>query len=254
MSYGELLERAIALACPPLAIRLNRPYLELMKRLLTDVVYDPAAERLEGKDWPERAFTMIGLKRLENLQFCVERAIADRVPGDLIETGVWRGGSVIFMRAILKAHGVNDRSVWVADSFQGLPPPDLDSYPQDEGDTLHLRDILSVSLPDVQQNFCRFGLLDRQVRFLPGWFRDTLPSAPIDRLAVLRLDGDMYGSTMETLIHLYPKLSPGGYVIVDDYGAMATCKQAVEDFRLIHAITDAVQWIDWTGVFWRRTR
>ncbi len=72
--------------------------------------------RMEGRDWPLLGHTMIGIKRLDNLQFCVERVLADDVPGDLIETGVWRGGATIFMRAILKAHGVTDRRVWVADS------------------------------------------------------------------------------------------------------------------------------------------
>ena len=81
---------------------------------------------------------MIGLRRLENLQFCVEDAIAAGVPGDLIETGVWRGGATIFMRAILQAHQITDRNVWVADSFQGLPVPDAEKYPADKDDQHHL--------------------------------------------------------------------------------------------------------------------
>jgi hypothetical protein len=97
------------------------------------------------------------------------------------------------------------------------------------------------------------GLLDERVRFLVGWFKDTLPSAPIQRLAVLRLDGDMYGSTMEALQALYPKLSVGGYVIVDDYGAIPQCKEAVTDFREAHGISDPMEWVDWTGVWWQRS-
>ncbi len=156
------------------------------------------------------------------------------------------------MRAVLKAHRVADRFVWVADSFEGLPPPDEERYPPDRGDALHTVSVLSVSLKEVQSNFEKYGLLDDQVRFLKGWFRDTLPSAPIERLAVLRLDGDMYESTMDGLLNLYPRLSVGGYVIVDDYGAIPACRQAVDDYRESHGIREEILEIDWTGKYWRR--
>lgn len=208
--------------------------------------------RMEGRIWPLVAHTMIGLKRLDNLEFCIEKVITNGVPGDLIETGVWRGGATIFMRAVLKAYGVTDRYVWVADSFEGLPPPETGKYPHDAGDRLHEARELAVSLKEVKANFERYGLLDEQVRFLKGWFRDSLPAAPIERLAVLRLDGDMYESTMDTLVNLYPKLSNGGYAIVDDYGAIPACRQAVNDYRSANAITEKIHNIDWTGIFWQK--
>jgi hypothetical protein len=195
---------------------------------------------------------MIGLKRLDNLEFCIEQVITNGVPGDFIETGVWRGGATIFMRAVLKAYGVTDRCVWVADSFEGLPPPDARKYPPDAGDRLHEATALAVSLEQVKANFDRYGLLDDQVRFLKGWFRDTLPAAPIERLAVLRLDGDMYQSSMDALVNLYPKVSQGGYVIVDDYGAIPACRQAVNDYRAANGITEEIRDIDWTGIFWQK--
>ncbi len=230
-------------------------YLDLMMRCLTDWIYDGSDEltRAEGRDWPARAHTMVGLKRLANVRTCVETILDDDVPGDLIETGVWRGGATIFMRAILKARGVNDRVVWAADSFAGLPAPDTIRYPSDEGITLHRFPQLAVPLERVQENFRRYGLLDEQVRFLKGWFRDTLPAAPIERLAILRLDGDLYESTIQALDGLYHKLSVGGFVIVDDYGNVAACRAAVDDFRAEHGIVDAIQPIDWGGVFWRRS-
>ncbi|MGB2680193.1 MAG: TylF/MycF/NovP-related O-methyltransferase, partial [Candidatus Competibacter sp.] len=92
-----------------------------------------------------------------------------------------------------------------------------------------------------------------QVVFLKGWFRDTLPRVATDALAVLRLDGDMYESTWDALVNLYPKLSAGGYVIVDDYKVVPGCRTAVEDFRQTHGITEPIQEIDWAGVYWRRT-
>jgi hypothetical protein len=229
-------------------------YLDLMTRCLTDWIYDGADERAraEGRDWPARAHTMIGLKRLASIRTCVEAVLDAGIPGDLVETGVWRGGATIFMRAILKARGVTDRLVWVCDSFAGLPPPDTDHYPHDQGITLHRFPQLAVSLEREQENFRRYGLLDEQVRFLKGWFRDTLPRAPIERLAVLRLDGDLYESTIQALDSLYDKLSAGGFVIVDDFGNVAACRQAVGDFRTKRAITDPIQTIDWGGVYWRR--
>ena len=209
-----------------------------------------ADARANGVDWPLFGYTMIGHKRLENVHFCVMDALDRGVPGDLIETGVWRGGATIFMRAALKARGVMDRTVWVADSFEGLPAP------QDGGDGADLSHVehLAVSLEQVKANFARFGLLDEQVKFLKGWFRDALPAAPIDKLAVLRLDGDLYSSTMDALEPLYPKVSPGGYVIVDDYGAWPECKRAVDDYRAKNDIRAAMRVIDSTGVYWRVER
>ena len=241
-------------------------YLDLMKRVLTNVVYadarlssgsdellafDPAL-REQGQDWPHTAHTMVGRKRLDNLQQCVETALAEGIPGDLIETGVWRGGCTVLMRAILKAHGDTMRTVWVADSFEGLPRPDAERFPADRGDTHHEVDFLRVSEDDVRETFRRYGLLDAQVRFLKGWFRDTLPDAPIERLAVLRLDGDMYESTIDALDALYPRLSPRGFVIVDDYGAIPACRQATDDYRRRHAIDAPMTQVDWTGVYWRK--
>jgi O-methyltransferase len=92
------------------------------------------------------------------------------------------------------------------------------------------------------------------VRFLVGWFHETLPGAPIDRLALLRLDGDTYTSTMDTLRALYPKLSIGGFCVIDDYFALPGARQATDDFRAEHRITEQVEQIDWSGMFWRRMR
>ena len=153
--------------------------------------FDPALREL-GLDWPLVGYTMTGRTRLDALHVCVENILKDNVAGDFIETGVWRGGSVILMRAILRAHNISDRIVWCADSFEGMPvPKEADRQISSEADFSD-RGYLSVSLDQVKQNFVRFGLLDEQVRFLKGWFCDTLPAAPIRQLALLRLDGDLY--------------------------------------------------------------
>jgi hypothetical protein len=238
----------------PYRIRLVKPnaYLGVEDSSLSS--RDKLADmRRNGRDWPLRAHTMIGLKRLDNLQFCVETAINDGIQGDLIETGVWRGGACIFMRSILKAYGDTTRTVWVADSFAGLPPPNAEIYHADAGDKHHtFVDYLGVSRQVVEDNFRSYNLLDGQVRFLEGWFKDTLPNAPIDRLAVLRLDGDMYESTIQALEALYHKLSCGGFVIIDDY-FLGPCRQAVTDFRSRNHINDEIVDIDGMGVFWRKS-
>ncbi len=219
-------------------------------------VVRPGAERATravGNDWPPHAETMVGLARLANVRDCVTTALADGVPGDLVETGVWRGGTAIYLRAILAALGDTDRTVWACDSFAGLPVADRDRYPVDVPLRLHEHAQLAVGLDEVRANFDRYDLLDDQVRFVPGWFRDTLPGlgAAIDAIAVLRLDGDMYESTIDALTHLEPLVSPGGFVIVDDYGGIEACRQAVTDHRAARGITAAMHEVDWTAVWWR---
>jgi len=207
-----------------------------------------------GLDWPANAETMIGMRRLTSLQKCVEEVLTDRIPGDLVECGVWRGGACILMRATLAAHGDQGRRVWLADSFAGLPAPNAAEYPAD-GDVIRLdqfSDVLAVTEKDVRANFARYGLLDDQVRFLPGWFKDTLPSAPIESIALLRLDGDYYESTVQALDALYPRLSPGGFCIIDDYHAIDACMRAVTDYRERHDITEDIVEIDGSGVLWRK--
>lgn len=212
-----------------------------------------AAIREVGHDWPPTAETMVGRARLDNARALATQALVDDVPGDFIETGVWRGGVTILFRAVLEAYGDTDRSVWVADSFEGLPAPNADLYPADEGVDLSAIDALKVGVEAVKANFARYGLLDDRVQFLPGWFSDTLPEAPIEQLAVLRLDGDLYESTMDAITALEPKVSPGGYVIVDDYGAFEPCRKAVDDYRKAQGISDPITTVDWTGVWWQKS-
>lgn len=236
-------------------------YLDLMKRCLTNMIYEGPdiygqynpSIRENGKDCPKTAHTMIGMKRLDNIAFCLKEILRDEIPGDCIETGVWKGGSTIFMRAILKAYGDTSRKVWVADSFEGVPPPNVYEYPADTGIDLYQCGVLSISLDEVKSNFNKYNLLDDQVVFLKGFFKDSLPTAPIKQIALLRLDGDLYESTMDALTNLYPKLSVGGYIIVDDY-CMECCKRAVHDYRDAHAITNPIlETPDHIGIYWRKT-
>jgi O-methyltransferase len=200
----------------------------------------------------EFSHTMIGRKRLDNIEKCLALIKKDNVAGDVAETGAWRGGASIFMKGCLNAWGMENRNVWVADSFEGLPVP---SRPEDAGYDFSATKvpILAVSLEEVQENFRRYDLLDDKVKFLKGWFRDTLHIAPIKELALLRLDGDLYESTMDALKALYDKVVPGGFIIVDDFNDFEPCRRAVLEFREQHRIKDPIEIIDWTGAFWRKS-
>ncbi|KWU66335.1 macrocin O-methyltransferase [Bacillus mycoides] len=209
------------------------------------------SERQDGMDWPRAAHSMIGRERMNQLHEALETVVRENIEGDFIETGVWRGGSCIFMNGFLQANNITDRNVWVADSFEGLPTPNLEHYPKDYGDYLHSFDYLRVSLEQVQENFRKYDLLNDQVKFLKGWFKDTLPTAPIEKIAIARLDGDMYESTMDGLVNLYDKVSKGGYIIIDDYGLPA-CAEAVTDFRNQRNLKAPITKIDVFGVYWRK--
>jgi O-methyltransferase len=195
----------------------------------------------------ESAETMLGLRQLGHMEQCILEVLREEVPGDLLEAGVWRGGMTIFMRGVLRAYGATDRLVWVADSFAGLPQPETgqeyDAWK--EGD-------MAVSLEQVRENFERYGLLDEQVRFLKGFFSETLPQTPIEKLAILRVDADLYSSTLDVLNHLYPRLSPGGFAIFDDYENLPDCRRAIDEFREKHGIREKIRKVDERAICWRR--
>jgi O-methyltransferase len=241
---------------PTLGWLLGLPFFKAGKFMLVRKRPFDKRRRDLGLDWPVDAETMIGMRRLTSLQECVQTVLADDVPGDLVECGVWRGGAAILMRAVLAAYGDKTRSVWLADSFEGVPPPDVENYKADKLPwyTMGLHrfaPVLAVPESEVRANFERYGLLDDQVRFLPGWFKDTLHNAPIEQISVLRLDGDLYESTIQALDALYPRLSPGGFCIIDDY-QLPYCRQAVADYRDKHGITSEIVDIDGSGVLWRK--
>jgi hypothetical protein len=196
----------------------------------------------------EDADTMLGTRQLDQMQAAITDVVQRQVPGDLLEAGVWRGGMTIFMRAALKALNDTRRIVWVVDSFEGLPA----IGEQEQSASWWRGGDMAVPLSVVQNNFARYGLLDDQVRFLKGFFSDTLPTASIGPLAILRMDADLYESTRDVLTHLYPKLSPGGYCIIDDYRNLRDCQRAVDEYRAQFGVVDPIQFIDSRSVYWRK--
>ncbi len=195
--------------------------------------------------------TMIGRARLDMLHECLDTVVSDGIPGDFVECGVWRGGSCIFMAGYLKINPAENRRIFVADSFEGLPPPSL---AQDAGLDLSktVYPELAVGEETVRENFGVYGLESDSVVFAKGWFKDTLPRLQTREIALLRLDGDLYESTMDSLDALYEKVSPGGIVIIDDY-AIEQCRLAVADyFSRTSRDLPQMHEVDWTGVWFRK--
>jgi O-methyltransferase len=259
-------------------------YLQLMKDVLTGTIYDDGQwavlgtgktvfrralvsflakrslmlvskrasdleRRKKGEDWPMLGFTMVGNDRLDNIRHCLESVINNKIPGDFVECGVWRGGASIFAKAVLNIYR-DKRCVWLADSFEGMPKLKLDADQVDKD--LSTNRYLAVSLEEVENNFRKFGLLDDKVKFLKGWFQDTLHKAPIKSISVLRLDGDHYSSTMDALTRLYVRVSDGGYIIIDDYDSFIGCKNAVSEFRSARGISEQMCPIDGHAIYWRK--
>jgi hypothetical protein len=262
----------------PDAPSLRAAYLDLLKLSLCDLACASTSEvtsdrhkrvfsrelvgaeqlswRVEGRDWPLDGLTMVGLKRLDDLQACVESVLDGGVGGDLIEAGAWRGGASILIRATLDCLGAHDRTLWVADSFQGFPVPEAADVNADRELESHMSEIAfpAPDLPTVRSYFDRFGCGDG-VNFVQGFFEDTMASLAGRRWSLIRLDADTYKATRLALETLYPGLSAGGHVILDDYFhpfLAEACRRAVDDFRREHAINEPIHQIDYTGARWRR--
>ena len=271
--YLDLLARALVnLIYPEHELRVDhleregaRPTAIAQRRLMRDIRYAHAEQftelieaKRDGLPWRGRpspdAHTMIGLRRLENLERCAVRVFADEVPGDFLEAGVCRGGASVFLRALQVAYDEEARVTWVADSFAGLPEP---SHPVDVAAGLDFSEPrqpwLAASLPAVRETFATYDLLSDGVRFLPGWFAESLPDAAVERLALLRIDADLHSSTSEALTALYDRVSPGGYVVVDDYNSVEACRVAVDGFLAARGIRAEIRPIDRNAVFWRKT-
>jgi O-methyltransferase len=245
-------------------------YLEMMKSMVSGAVFldselsvggDHQAftthfdlnKRKQGQDWAYLGDTMTGWARLDNVRTLLTDIVMRNVTGDFIETGVWRGGNSMFARAVINSLGQGgSRKSYVCDSFRGLPPMHRNLHNGDVG--WDYRPYLEVPVEVVIDGFRKYSLLDTQVVFAKGFFNETMRplQSIIDHLVIIRLDGDMYESTVDVLYHLYPKLSVGGYVIVDDWGIEPTQK-ACQDFFEVHGIHVTVHQIDWISAYWQKT-
>jgi hypothetical protein len=208
--------------------------------------------RQRGNDWTYLGSTMTGHERLKNVKYLLEDVFQKNVRGDYIETGVWRGGSSIFARGVIRAHGQQHRKSFVCDSFKGLPPGERTFDAGDKG--WDNTPYLEVSTEIVAGNFNTAGLLDKNIIFAQGFFNATIPplSNMVESLAIIRFDGDIYESAVDVLYHLYEKLSIGGYFIMDDWFGFPS-KTACEDFFAVHGISPDIIPIDDLSAYWQKT-
>ena len=156
------------------------------------------------------------------------------------------------------------RRIYLCDTFEGIPMPNSKQFPADAAHASHIP-VVDTSVRGgayaVIGNFRKFGLMRLNIVPVVGRFNDTLPRVAIGSLALLRLDGDLFESTLDTLMHLYPTVADGGYVIVDDYPAWTSCKKAVDMFRRVVGITDFMWFTSpdhmyprgESGIWWRKT-
>jgi cephalosporin hydroxylase/predicted O-methyltransferase YrrM/glycosyltransferase involved in cell wall biosynthesis len=227
--------------------RADLPKVHDPERHLRNMVNSRRQERRAGlpSPGPDAAFayTTIGRARLDNLQTCLDTIREHLVDGDLVECGTGRGGGAIFLRGYLEAHEMIGRKVWVADTFRGPEGPAGPAGDRPPSQQAHLN--------IVRNGFDRFGLLDQRVRFLQGEPADTLPDAPIEKVALLRVDSPEQDRVQSTLECLYDKLTLGGFVVIDNYRAEG-CRKAVETFRADRGIGEPIERVDWSAAYWRK--
>jgi hypothetical protein len=226
-SYLRLLKLALtgAISPQPFTTKVGREGLVFPVPLAADDM----DIRIEGRDRPLDGYTMVGLRRLDNLQTCVEDVLANGIPGDLVDAGTWRGGTAIMMRSVLKLHGGEDRMVYAADAFGGSAPAER-----------------------VERNLRRLGVFDGRLELIDGPLEETLPRLSGRAWSVARMAVDSYERTTSALESLYPGISPGGYLVIDDYGASEQCRRAVHDYRDRHQLREEIQTVDWSGVYWQK--
>lgn len=234
-------------------------YIDLVKRSVTNYLYLGGSSAfdqfrcvehydLERSDWKiDRASCPTTLLRKGQLDLIEQAAVAlekDKIPGDYIEAGIWRGGAVLLMRALLDAYEISGRKVFAADSFARIPKNvRAVNDPVDQW-----RDRWVASIDEVRQNIARFGMLDDRIVFVEGFFAESLARLSDERFALVRLDSDSYDSVETSLDYLYPLVSQGGIVIIDDWH-LPGCRMAVEDYRARYGIRDEVREYD-ANAYW----
>jgi O-methyltransferase len=210
-------------------------------------------ERQMRSDSTFNAYTLVGYKRLQFLEESVKEIAHKKIDGDILEAGLWRGGASIFIKKMMDIVGLNNQ-LYCADSFEGMPKPklktDLDSL---NGDYSKI-DFYTVGLEKVIENFKNFNALDSQVHFVKGWFSETMPllREKIKKISLLRVDCDLYESTLDVLVNMYDKVSEGGFVYIDDYYGWEGCRKAVDEFRLARSIDQALVTVDRDSVYWNK--
>jgi O-methyltransferase len=227
-------------------------YNDIIKNVPRNISKDELIYLLQYKKFMElpNVYSMCAYNEIKQTQDLLVDVINNNIEGSLVETGVWRGGIGMWMQAILKYYNVR-KDIWLFDMFGLFPEPihEKDKY---------INNIIKFlfanppTVDDVRNNFRKMDLLDSNIKFVVGEFKNTVPVSKINNIALLRLDGDHYDSTMIVLENYYWNISKGGYCIIDDYNnEHIACRNAVDEFRLKHSINNKI--IDTHGgsVYWQ---
>ena len=205
-----------------------------------------------------REQTMTSIERMYALYTATRYVVENDVPGDFVECGVWRGGSVMIIALTLLRLGSTDRALWLFDTFEGMPPPSDEDIQEMSGRAAS--EILAEhekSAADpfwgvaprtiVEENLRRTGYPSSRIHFIEGDVLTTIPSQAPSQIALLRLDTDWYASTRHELQHLYPRIARDGVLIVDDYGYWRGARKATDEFLASLPARPLLHRIDYTG-------
>ena len=200
----------------------------------------------------KRTYSMASKQKVDQMEKLVKTVCSDRIPGSIVETGVWKGGMAMWIKSILKYYH-SDKKIWLFDVFDRFPEPvdQTDKY-------IHpITSILFENAPTIQSvrdNFIHFNLYNN-INLVKGLFEHTLEITDTGSIAILHLDSDYYDSTLYVLRKMYDRISIGGYVVIDDYGNnWLACKKAVDEFRLERSITDKLFDLGSESVYWKKSR
>ncbi len=200
--------------------------------------------------------TMTSVERVVALTSAVRHIVKRQIEGAMVECGVWRGGSMMAVALALQQELQGDRELYLYDTYEGMPPPseaDNDNNGRSAESILASADRLTSHcwaysrIEEVQNNIHRTGYEPSRIHFVKGLVEETIPSVAPDKIALLRLDTDWYSSTKHELAHLYPRLSVGGVLIIDDYGHWTGAKKAVDEFFSTLTCPPLLMRIDYTG-------
>lgn len=237
----------------------------MIKNLLSKILKSESEDNTQhadfsANDWEiinfVKPYTMTSVERLKSLIDAVSYIIGNRIEGDFVECGTWKGGSVMCMQKKLIELNQTDRNFWVFDTFEGMPEPDSvdKNFKQTSAQKLLSEEEKEKSLTwaysnyeETTRNILSSGYPAKNINFIKGLVEDTIPQTPIDKIAILRLDTDWYSSTKFELEQLYPKLVKGGIMIIDDYGHWEGCKKAVDEYFTNNGISIFINRIDYTG-------
>jgi O-methyltransferase len=201
-----------------------------------------------------RPYTLTSPERIVALRDAVRYVVRAGIPGDLVECGVWRGGSMMVVALTLLELGATDRDLHLFDTFTHMPFPgeeDVDLFGVPAADVYeaaaNAEAFRYLPLEEVRSVVVGTGYPEERLHFVPGMVEDTIPGAAPERIALCRLDTDWYASTRHEMAHLFPRIGPGGVLLVDDYGHFMGAKQAVDEHLAAHGPEVLLQRIDFTG-------